>query len=251
MPNESGDWIMRGLEWNHPYRIRTSEELINYINQVGFLPLFANEVAGFSVEEHVSPDYWWSGDLEQDPWIWREILARSGKVAYGKFFNKKAGFISKEWFATFANYRRNGYDFDALYEDGYASRRSKMIMDLFYINGAGEDVEFCEEALFSNVIKQKAGFGKGGEKNFDGVLADLQMKTYLVVRDFRRKKRRKDGAEYGWPIALYTVPEVLWDYDTVAASYREEPEHSFHKMMRRVKEEYPWAGEEQIKKVLK
>ena len=33
-------------------------ELINWINEVGFLPLFANEVSGFSAEEHVSPLFW-------------------------------------------------------------------------------------------------------------------------------------------------------------------------------------------------
>ena len=39
---------MRGLDWNDPLRIRTVEEMINYIHQVGFLPLFANELPGFS-----------------------------------------------------------------------------------------------------------------------------------------------------------------------------------------------------------
>ena len=127
MANENGEWIMRGLDWDNPYRIRTPEELINYINQVGFLPLFANEVPGFSAEEHVSPLFWWTGDPEQDPWLWREIIARSGKVAYGKFFNRKTGFISKEWLPAFANYRRNGYDFDALWDDEMASFREKKI----------------------------------------------------------------------------------------------------------------------------
>ena len=57
--------------------------------------------------------------------------ARSGKVAYGKFFNKKAGFISLEWFPWFANFRRDGYDFDARWEDGLAGYRNKKIMDIF------------------------------------------------------------------------------------------------------------------------
>ncbi len=64
MANENGEWIMRGLDWNSPYRIRTWQELINWINEVGFLPLFANEVEGFSAEEHISPDYWWTGKDE-------------------------------------------------------------------------------------------------------------------------------------------------------------------------------------------
>ena len=58
MSVENGEWIMRGLDWNDPYRIRTWQELVNWINEIGFLPLFGNEVEGFSAEEHTAPDYW-------------------------------------------------------------------------------------------------------------------------------------------------------------------------------------------------
>ena len=113
MAIEDGAWIMRGLDWDDPSRIQTWEELIEWINEVGFLPLFKNEVDGFSAEENTSDLYWWSGDEEQDPWEWRQLIARSGKVAYGKFFGGKAGFISRTWFPHFANWRRDGYDFAA------------------------------------------------------------------------------------------------------------------------------------------
>ncbi|WP_331472454.1 hypothetical protein [Lacrimispora saccharolytica] len=72
--------------------------------------------------------------------MWREIIARSGKVAYGKFFDKKAGFISVEWLPVFANYRRDGYDFDALYEDGKAPRKHKKIMDNFIEDKVDSDI---------------------------------------------------------------------------------------------------------------
>ena len=65
---------MKGLGWNNPYRIRTWRELVNWVKEVGFLPLFANDIPGFSVEEHVYPNFWWTGDPEQDPWEWREII---------------------------------------------------------------------------------------------------------------------------------------------------------------------------------
>ena len=131
MAVENGVWTMYGMDWDDPYRIRSCRELINWINEIGFLPFFKNEIEGFSAEEHTSNRYWWTGDKEQDPWEWREIIARSGEVAYGKLFHKKAGFISKEWFPYFANYRRDGYDFDARWEDGLASMRCKKIMDEF------------------------------------------------------------------------------------------------------------------------
>ena len=67
MANEGGEWIMHGMDWDDPFRIRTWRELINYINQVGFLPLFANEVPGFSVEDHVANLFWLPCMQEKGP----------------------------------------------------------------------------------------------------------------------------------------------------------------------------------------
>ena len=50
MSVENGEWIMHGLDWDNPYRIKTWQELVNWINEIGFLPLFGNEVEGFSAE---------------------------------------------------------------------------------------------------------------------------------------------------------------------------------------------------------
>ena len=103
MKNENDKWIMDGIDWNNPECIHTVDEAIAYINKVGFLPLFKNEIPGFSLEERTASEYWWSKNPEVDPWEWRAIIARSGNVAYGKFFDKKAGFISKEWLPCFVN----------------------------------------------------------------------------------------------------------------------------------------------------
>jgi len=240
MAVENGQWIMYGLEWDNPYRIRTYRELINWINEIGFLPLFRNEVEGFSAEEHVSNQFWWTGDQEQDPWEWREIIARTGEVAYGKFFNKKSGFLSLKWFPYFANYRRDGYDFDARWEDELANIRCKKIMDIFE---TGEEYTGLQ-------LKQAAGFGKNGEKNFSGIMTDLQMQTYLTVKDFRRKRNRK-GVEYGMPVCVYAKPETLWGYDQVTSAYKEEPEESWQRIFDHVKSMYPKAEEQQIKRLLK
>ena len=223
---------MKGLDWNNPYRVRTPDELIHYIDEVGFLPLFAGNIPDFSVEEHVSPDFWWTGDPEQDPWEWREIIARSGKVAYGKFFQGKAGFISKEWFPYFANARRDGYDFEGLWDDQKASFRSKKIMDLFSEPG---------RELYGSEIRRLAGFGKEGEKNFAGVMTQLQMQMFLVVRDLRQKTR-KDGMPYGWPVSVYATPETLFGEDHVMSRYDEKPSVSFERIVKRVNDLFyvPW-----------
>ena len=44
MGNESGTWIMYGVEPDDPECIHTVDEAIEYINKVGFLPLFKNEI---------------------------------------------------------------------------------------------------------------------------------------------------------------------------------------------------------------
>ena len=240
MANEHGEWIMYGVEEDDPYCIKSVKELTSYINEVGFLPLFRNEIPGFSVEERTVGSYWWSGNKERDPWAWREIIAREGEIAYGKFFDKKAGFIAKEWMPYFANYRRDGYDFDARYDDELASNRSKKIMDLFDY----------EAQWYSYEIKKNAGFGKGGEKNFDGVMTELMMQTYLVMRDFRQKRNKK-GEGYGWPVAVYAMPEQLFGYEHMASAYCEEPEVSRERIFQHIREVYPIATEKQIRKVLR
>ena len=73
MGNESGTWIMYGVSREDPECIHTVDEAVEYINKVGFLPLFKNEIPGFSLEERTAPEYWWSGDAKSDPWEWREI----------------------------------------------------------------------------------------------------------------------------------------------------------------------------------
>lgn len=62
------------MAWDDPYRIRTWQELVNWVKEVGFLPLFANGVRGFSAEEHVSPDYWWTGIRQEVSAPLRSVL---------------------------------------------------------------------------------------------------------------------------------------------------------------------------------
>ena len=53
MGNESGEWIMHGMKWDNPDCIHSVDEAIKYINEFGFLPLFKNDIDGFSLEEEL------------------------------------------------------------------------------------------------------------------------------------------------------------------------------------------------------
>ena len=107
MEYENGTWIMHGVAGDDPTCLHSVQDAIDYIKEVGFLLLFGNDIPGFSLEERTEPQFWWCGDTAVDPWEWRTLIARSGEIAYRKFFEKKAGFISKEWLPYFANYRRD------------------------------------------------------------------------------------------------------------------------------------------------
>lgn len=55
MGNEIGTRIIHGVEPDDPECIHIVEEAIGYINEIGFLPLFKNEIPGFSLEERTIP----------------------------------------------------------------------------------------------------------------------------------------------------------------------------------------------------
>jgi hypothetical protein len=208
MLTTDGNWIMEGKSSEDDSRLKSSKELSDYINKVGFLPLFKNEILGFSVEELTDSTAWFGENSTLDPWCWRQVIAAEGEIAYGKLFRNKAGFISKEWYPIFASFRRDGYDFDSRYEDGLASVREKKIMDVLMES----------PQLASNEIKSYAGFSKGGEKGFDTTMTSLQMKTYVTVREFIRKKN-KQGEEYGWPVAVLSRSEQLFGEEYVRSCY--------------------------------
>ncbi len=238
MEKENGEWILRGVTGKG--QLRTAEELEEAVKDLGFLPLFAGEIPGFSVEERTDPKDWWTDREDRDPWSWREELARRGNVVYGKFFGGRAGFVSLDWFPRFANLRRDGYDFDALWEEGKAKASMKRIMDLF--PGAEERVSF--------EVRRLAGFGGDGEKNFEGTVTALQMRTYLVIRDFRSRVN-KLGRPYGWHIAVYCTPESRWGYELVSAAYAEPPEASRERILEHLRKKLPGAEEKALVRLLK
>ena len=188
--------------------VKSIDDLKQYLNKVGLMPLFEGDIRGFSVEEITEPSSWWSDDEDADPWIWRMKIAEGHQFAYAKLFDKKAGFVSLGLYPKFACYRRDGYDFDTLYECGMASMNEKKIMDV--INDADGPVASYE-------LRKKSGIRKG----FDTALTSLQMKTYITVCGFTRKVNRQ-GEPYGWHVSLFQTPEKVFGYDFVRSEYGRE-----------------------------
>ena len=72
------------------------------------------------------------------------------RVRLWKILWKKAAFISAQWFSDFANFRRDGYDFDALYDDGLANYRDKELYELLE----------RESPILSGELKRKGNYRK-------------------------------------------------------------------------------------------
>lgn len=224
---------------NIPF-LRTAEELAAAVAEIGFLPLMPCNIPGFSVYEHTDESVWFSGDAQRCPWEWRYRLAADGRLVYGKLFGGKAGYLSRDWLPTFANYRRDGYDFDARYEDGKASHAAMTLMRC--MDGG--------EPLASWQLRERAGFGKGGARGFDGALTQLQMQCYLAVCGFARKRNRA-GAEYGWPTSVFVTPEARWGEDFVRSAYNEPPLSSLDRLCAQCAAWAPDASAAAIRKLLK
>ena len=239
METVSGEWIMKGCRRSDRDCLHSPEELLELILKIGFLPLFSNDIPGFSVEEHTPAGDWWTDDPAADPWVWRQIIAPCREVAYGKFYDKKAGFLSREWIPFFTNYRRDGYDYEGMYEDGKLTSRCRRIMDIFELdeNAVGSGLLSCE-------VRRRAAL----EKGFEGAVTDLQMKTFLIVGDFRRK-RNKRGEEYGWHVAELITPETKWGYEEVNSCH-EKPEVSWNRITKQIRKFYPKTDDYSIQKVM-
>ncbi len=234
------DWNMKGCRRDDPARFKSPDEVNDFVREVGFLPLFSVGIPGFSLEEHVPAYDWWTDDPKKDPWIWRMLIAGNENIAYGKFFDRKAGFISKEWFPAFANYRRDGYDYEGLYEDGKMKGRARQILNALRLDEEAVGLE-----MMSGQLRKTAGV----EKGFDGILIDLQMQSFLLISGFQQK-RNKRGEEYGWHLPLFMTPETKWGYVFVN-SVNEKPEESREKIMEQLRKHYPAADGKIIRKLIK
>lgn len=152
----------------------------------------------------------------------------------------RAGFVSLDWFADFANYRRDGYDFDARYDEGLAQHRDKYVYDT-----VSE-----QKSLLSKELKRLCNYHKGGNKGFDAVITRLQMQTYVIVSDFEYQIDRH-GKPYGWGVARYTAPEERFGSEMFEQAYRKEPAESKKRMLAYLNHTLPGATEQQLEKLIK
>ena len=169
--------------------------------------------------------------------------------AYGKFFNKKAGFISKKWFNDFANYRRDGYDFDARVDDGLADYNEQYLYDII---ASRHSILSKEAKAIGGYIKPKKRGPDQWEprKGFDTNITKLQMQCYVITSNFEYEMDR-NGNFYGWGIARYSTPEEFFGKKFTNHVYDRTPEESKKRIIRHLKKILPEASIDEIEYFLR
>ncbi|MDO4459580.1 MAG: hypothetical protein Q4C42_05780 [Clostridia bacterium] len=219
--------------------IKCIDDMHRLIKELGFLPFFKNRVEGFSVEENIAPELWF-GDNADGPWEWKGPLIRRGDIVYGKFISNRAMFVSLDKFPEFANIRRDGYDFDALFDDGKAPVKDKNLFDIVWKNGS----------IMTRALKEAGNYKKDGNKGFDGIINRLQMQTYICIADFEMAKT-KDGREYGWGIARYSTPEYLYGENIMSEAYKHEADESREIILSQLKTILPDVKEAKLRAIIR
>ena len=230
------------MTFSEDFTINSMKDLMDIINELGFVPFFENEIEGFSIEEHIGDGCWYyDGDDGFWPaWEWKGPVIRTMKCAYGKFLRNKAMYISSKWFPDFANYRRDGYDFDARYDDGLASFHDKELFELLDEHAP----------IMSKELKQIGGYAKNGRKGFDTMITRLQKQCYVVISDFRYATDR-NGNRYGWGVAEYSTPEIFFGKRFSNAAYKRTPEESYDRILKQFRKILPNAEQRAIERILK
>ena len=219
-------------------RIHSAGELADRIQSCGILPLFANGIDGWSVEEATPASYWFSEDRD-GPWEWKGPAIVKTHCAYGKFFNGKTGFISRQWYPDFANWRRKGYDFDAAMDDGLVTLSESYVYETLQRSGY----------ILSRDLKNLCRTREFSRSSYDAIIARLERKGYVITINFEYDMG-SDGRPYGWGNARLATPEQYFGSRFREHVYDRTPEDSRRRLEALLKRKAGVIGDRQMKWIL-
>ncbi|MBR6843785.1 MAG: hypothetical protein IKM79_01680 [Bacteroidales bacterium] len=221
------------------------------VKTLGFLPFFKGEVEGFSIEEQITPDYWFRDEEGgYGVWDWKNDIIVDGDCAYGKLYRNKACFVSMEWYPDLANWRRSQHQpsadeqliLNTIQEHG--SLLSREVKKLCGYNAA-------RRRLSSNPLERLAAKElpkpKAERKGFDSAITRLQMSCRLLTADFEYNLDRQ-GNRYGWSIARYCTPEDY--FGTARMMTGRTPEESRQRLTAHLTAVLPQASPKQIARII-
>lgn len=228
--------------------ISSKDQLEKAALHFGILPFFRNNIEGFSVEGMAAPGMLF-GETSDDYgcWEWKGPVIQLQTTAYGKFFNKRAGFVSRELLPDFLNYRRAAYKVSPDSID-------EKILHIVKEREGVTSTELREEIFGKPSHRRKPTdlvdllSAKRHKRNsLEGALQRLQMGGHLLIADFEYK-HTKQGKRYGWGVALYSTPEI-WFEQRFNGTER-TPEESFARLVDHLRRKLPGTDPGQIEYLL-
>lgn len=195
----------------------------------------------FSLSDYYNEDIrWHTEDINTDPWEWRmRVLNEETDIAYGKFFFKKSGYITKEWYPYFYAIRRGNRKLEEEYETGYISQFGRKIYRLL--------AEYKELPL--HLIKQYGEFSAEDKSKFDGAMTELQMKFYITMCG-RARKVSKNGGEFGWSSTVFCLAENFFEEEVLRKARELKQEEAYEKIFHQVCSLNPEANLKKVKKFI-
>ena len=136
--------------------------------------------------------------------------------------------------------RRDGYDFDARFDDGLAPYRDKRLYDLIAENAP----------ILSKGLKAIGDYRKDGVKGFETTVTRLQKQCYVLIDDFIYETDKR-GNLYGWGAAEYSTPERFFGEAFTGTVYARSPADSYEKIFTHLRELLPGTDEKSIEKILR
>ena len=176
--------------------IRKEKDIEEIVEEYGLLPFFRSAIPGFSIEEMAASSVWFPPKGE-GVWDWKNPVIQNTGAAYGKFFLSRPGFVSASLFPLLAAYRRDGYDFEGMINDGLVTHTERILYSILEETGS-------ETSTF---LRYKANLSKSA---FDSSNSRLQMRTFIMISGFDYNLT-KEGKPYGWGIARYALPESVYE----------------------------------------
>lgn len=218
-------------------KIHSCPELIDYVNEIGFLPLLPIGFRGWSASDAVDKDCQYKKDGDDgwkwSLWKWKGSVVRESGCAYGKFFAGKAGFVSREWWPDFCNHRRSHFPVPA------EGSIEEAILTTLREGGS----------MITKELRAACGFtGPKMRSKFDSYITRLEMAGYIVTEDFVYPLDRH-GREYGWGFSLLTTPEALFGRRDCHPD--RSPEESRDRIVRHFEKIFPDYGEPLFDAILK
>lgn len=225
------------------------------VGKWGFLPFFAGDVEGFSIEELATRDCWFPGGTVDGVWEWKGQVIAEGDCAYGKFYKQKACFISMDWFPDFANWRRSRYvpsEAELAVLDTLKEHQSLLSKELKKLCGYAKTPRQPRatnplERMAVRAMKGSIKTERTGLPSFDGTLTRLQMGARVMIADFEYQYD-KQGRRYGWGVARYCTPEDFFGAERLQCP--RSPEASRARIKAHLQSLLPWATESQIDNIL-